>query len=209
MPANSPGKLLVSLFREVEEMKGIRFSFVHVWRALMLISREKPLGRKRLSLLLGVGEGSTRTILKILRKHNLIRVTRGGIFLTRTGEQLVKQMPIKVEKVEPSRLTVASKNVAVLVKGVAHKVRYGIEQRDHAVRAGAKGATTIVVKAGKLVVPGITNDLEKDDPKLARELVLTFKPEDGDVIIVSGADDYVKAEEGGFMAAYELVKVEK
>ena len=53
-----------------------------------------------------------------------------------------------------SDLTLGKHNCAVLVKGMAHRIKMGCEQRDEAVRAGAVGATTLFVKDGQIVFPG-------------------------------------------------------
>ena len=45
-----------------------KFSDYHIWKALMCMDERSPIGRKRLSQLLNIGEGSTRTLLAQLEK---------------------------------------------------------------------------------------------------------------------------------------------
>lgn len=46
-----------------------KFNEYHIWKALDCLDETTPVGRKRLSQLLGIGEGSTRTILSLSLIH--------------------------------------------------------------------------------------------------------------------------------------------
>ena len=46
-----------------------KFKDYHIWKTLYFLSRESPIGRKKLASLLAIGEGSTRTILSILQEE--------------------------------------------------------------------------------------------------------------------------------------------
>ena len=55
-------------------MKGhaARFANLHVWKTIYIIEENKIISRKNLSKKVGVGEGSIRTILSILKKTILL-----------------------------------------------------------------------------------------------------------------------------------------
>jgi hypothetical protein len=79
-----------------------------------------------------------------------------------------------------------------------------MDQRDAAVMAGAKNATTMVLKDGKLVIPSVTNDLVKDFPRAANQLKI-LKPGEMDVIMIVGSDSSEKSEYGALAAAWTLL----
>jgi hypothetical protein len=103
-----------------------------------------------------LGEGAARTLIERLKAQGLIAVDRAGCALTKKGEEawhaLHAVFPRKTA-IGRSKLTLGSFNVAILVKEGAGKVRSGMEQRDAALIAGAKGATTLQYSSGRLMVP--------------------------------------------------------
>ncbi|MDD1769560.1 MAG: DUF2111 domain-containing protein, partial [Methanomassiliicoccales archaeon] len=98
-------------------------------------------------------------------------------------------------------LTLAKHNCAVLVKRQAEAVKLGCEQRDEAVRAGAAGATTLIARGTKLVVPG---DEDFPDQEAVAPLKHAFELDDGDVVIIGSAFTYEAAEKGAVSAALSL-----
>ena len=183
----------------------LAYTAAHVLKALELVS-EKSIGRATLGRLLGLGEGTTRTMIKHLREAGMIRVNRRGISLAELGEQVLTQLHGMIAKgVEAPKgeHTVGEHNYAVLVKGASDNVRLGIEQRDAALVAGAKGATTLLYDGVHFQMPGIETPL---DPSFTRFLVDRLKPEANDVIIIGTASTLSAAEIGAKTAALELLK---
>jgi hypothetical protein len=75
----------------------------------------------------------------------------------RKGEKVCSELKAAVPKtLELSRtaVTVGSEQLGVLLKKKSSRVRSRIEQRDSAIRAGAAGATTYVIKDSKFQVQG-------------------------------------------------------
>lgn len=183
------------------------FSVVHIIKALELVA-EKPIGRNKLSKELVLGEGATRTLIERLKDYSLIRVNRAGCILSKKGEKLWNTLHTSLPRkivLERSGLTLATFNVAILVKGYGSKVKFGMEQRDVALMIGAKGATTLVLKNGKLTVPPENRDVAEHFPKVYRKLIDSLEPEDNDVIVVGSADTLEKAEYGALAAAWNLL----
>ena len=67
-------------------------------------------------------------------------------------------------------------------------VKSGIEQRDAAVKVGASGATTLLFKDNKFLIPKTNYDALKGDEELAKQLIQNLQPHEEDVIII-GTDD--------------------
>jgi hypothetical protein len=181
-----------------------RFADYHVYRTLLLLSDGRRRGRKTLADSVNIGEGSMRTIIEFLRDKGYVDVKQTGIKISTKGAEFVRNLPIRMERLDPSDISVAMRNVAVLVKNRADRVTLGIEQRDAAIKAGAEGATTIVVKDGKLLVPP-DYLLDKEKPEIAQGLRKLLCPSDGDIVIVGAAQEYDRAEDGALAAAFALL----
>ena len=181
-----------------------RFADYHVYRTLLLLSDGRRKGRKSLADSVNIGEGSMRTIIEFLRDKGYVDVKQTGIKISVKGCEFVRKLPIRMERLEPSDISIAMRNVAVLVRNRADKVTLGIEQRDAAIKAGAEGATTIVVKGGKLLVPP-DYFLDKERPEIARGLRKLLAPNEGDIVIVGAAQEYDRAEDGALAAAFALL----
>ena len=182
------------------------FTGYHLRKALDFMG-EGRVGRGMLAKKLGLGEGSARTVVKILKSGGLIKTSKRGCELTKKGQALLKELQrriTKIRKIEAGRLAVGEYAVAVLVRGAGNRVGHGVEQRDAALLAGAAGATTIIYRGGKLRAPTISEDIGKDYPELAKKLLSVFEPKDNDVIVIGSADEETAAERGAEAAAYTL-----
>jgi predicted transcriptional regulator len=179
------------------------FTEAFILVALKLIRKNK-IGRKQLSEILQSGEGTIRTLIKRLQDESLISTSRYGMELTEKGVTLLD----KIERIlygfefPKTNLTVADNNYAILMKKGVQNVRYGIEQRDAALLAGAKGASTLVMKDSKLVMPGSGSSIDRESLETLRWLEL----ENGDVIIIGSADSMLHAEIGAYSAALNLLE---
>ncbi|MFB0514288.1 MAG: DUF4443 domain-containing protein [Candidatus Bathyarchaeia archaeon] len=202
-------KLLESLLEEKAPGPYLSFSIFHLIKALELIAKEGPIGRGKLSEELKTGEGAIRTLIERLRNAGLITVSKQGCSLTEKGEKIWGKMqllfPQKV-KLKPNDLALASCNVAIRVRGCGDKVRSGLEQRDAAFLAGAKGAITLFFRKEKLVLPAISEDVAKDFPDAFSQITKRLLLEENDVIVVGSADAWDKAEYGALAAAWSLIE---
>jgi hypothetical protein len=184
------------------------FAEAHVIKALEEIGLQENVGRLKLSKDLHLGEGETRTLVKHLKNEGLIEVSKSGISLSAAGKRLLSGLRVLVSEqidVPSTLLTVGPFNVAVRVKGIKDSVHYGLEQRDAAIMAGAKGATTLIFTKNRLTMPGTGEDVSKNDPSILASLS-KLDLNEGDVIIIGSADEKIKAEFGAKTAALELLK---
>lgn len=183
------------------------FSIFHMLRAMELIA-ETTIGRSKLAEELEVGEGTIRTIISRLKDSGLITTSKLGCTLTSKGLKFWKEYKAvfkKKVKIAKNELTLADYNFAILVKNHGHKVQSGMEQRDAAIMVGARGATTIMYKEGRLVIPPVSNNVAEYSTKWANQMVRLLQPEENDVIVIGSADSLVKAEYGALAAAWTLI----
>ena len=201
-------EILNSLIKEKAPGPALTFTLLHLIKALELMA-EGPIGRGKLAKSLGIGEGTVRTIIKRLKDSNIIEISREGCHLTSFGRKLWEKFKKKVPKkvfLEKNEFSLAQYSVAVLVKGCGSKVRTGMKQRDAAIMVGADGATTLVVKGKKLIIPGVSDNIAKDYPVAYKQIVKLLNPEQNDVVIVGTAKTREKAEYGALAAALTLLE---
>jgi len=184
------------------------FNVLHAVKTLEILAREGIVGRFKLSQELDIGEGSVRTLLKRMKEAGLVQFSRSGCALTSKGRDLWNEINSKIAtkaEINKTEVTVGSHNVAILVRGAGNRVTSGVEQRDAAIKAGALGATTLVVRGGRLVIPMISEDVSKDFPEAYRQVMETLRPQEGDAIVIGSADEPRKAEYGALAAAWTLL----
>jgi hypothetical protein len=204
--------MVLQTLREVldSDYKGPRavFTEVHVLKALVAIGKSGKVGRGRLGTLTGLGQGEVRTLIKRLKDNQLIVVETDGCRLSKKGEKeyaKLSSLLLWSGPVNARTLGLGAKCWAVLVSGAEKAVRYGIEQRDAAIKAGADGAFTSVFKSGRFMVPGEGADCEKDGPGEPWVSMRRAMPHDGDVAVVTGSAEEAFAENGALAAFLTLV----
>ncbi len=185
------------------------YSRAHALLAFMIIGNAGTIGRQALARSSGLGEGSIRTVLKKFRQMRYVVADTTGCHLTDSGRELYQAISRKITSVLPlqaSTLVVGPSQVAVLVRDGARSVLSGIEQRDSAVRSGATGATTYVIRSGKFAIPGGSEDCEREFPAKAWSTLRDeLKPKNGDAVILCGAHNEGTARLGALSAALTLL----
>jgi len=179
-----------------------KFNDYHVWKALYYLDDEEPIGRKKLSSLLDIGEGSTRTIITLLQNHDLISINKSGIILTNTGMDLKRKTRMDIAPVAIPELTIGECNFAARIPRVAHQVSFGCEERDAAIAAGATGATTLVFVNGKLMFPGSEYLV---DPTIGNEIKSVFNLRNDDVVVIGTGKTIQSAEIGAIVAGIYIM----
>ncbi len=177
--------------------RALSFDTAHIFKALQLIKDNGHASRVLLCGELGLGEGSVKTLVKHLKMHSLVETARAGTKLTAKGRAVVSELlqSIPAEtKMTKCSIALGRFNYAVLLKEFGFAIRSGIEQRDAAIKMGAIGATTLLFRDGKFVMPGRGHDCLRGEPSIRKMLVEKLKPADDDAIIIGSADDARTAE---------------
>lgn len=204
----------IKIIEKISEPKAagpiLTFKPVHILEAINLIGTG-PIGRIRLAKKLELGEGATRTLLKHLRENRLVTIDpKLGCKLTKEGQKLFKFLDSKIsEAIEIPKIsiTLGEYNVGVLIRQSSKAVKNGVEQRDAAIKAGAIGATTLIIKDKNFLMPGIEGDCLKKTPEAHKVIMSRLHPENGDVIIIGSGETKAAAEKGAKAAAFETLKL--
>jgi len=185
------------------------FASPHLLLAFLTIASSSYVGREALAARSGVGKGAIRTILGKLRERGYVRAVRAGCFLTRPGERLAESIDASLSLLDSlprSELSMGENQAALVLRGTGDRVRSGLEQRDSAIRIGASGATTYVIRSGRFTIPGGSVDCERDFPSKVWPILKSgLKPKNGDVVILCGAATEVSARLGALAAAITLL----
>ncbi len=150
-------------------------------RVLFSIGEAGRIGRKALALKLGVGEGYLRKLLDELESLGLISRDREGASLLDKGEALLGKARSAL-RVYRGVSVEGYTGSAVVVSGLEKHITNGLDERDEAVRFGARGAMVMVVKAGELWFPMVSN-ISREHPEFSQKIMSAFGLSDGDVMI--------------------------
>jgi len=129
--------------------KDILLTFLHL---------KHPCSRAFLVHGIGVGEGSMRSILDILKQKLLIESTITGHMLTRKGTTLYNQL---LQSIDPPQNIRSTLYPDLLASAIVLKTQtpqsISLEPRDEAIRSGARAAL-ILIHDQKLRAPGFDAD---------------------------------------------------
>jgi len=202
----------LDVLKELSEQKAAgptpSFTELDLAKAIEIVGRER-IGRFGLSERLGLGEGATRTLIDRLLEARLVKISKRGCELTDRGLTVMKHLSAKLgpkARVSRSPITVGPYDFGILVRKAANKVSSGIEQRDAAVRAGANGAVTLVIRNGQLLMPSADDSKMRQSPGVAERLIENFQPGENDVIVIAGGVTERVAEDSAWAAAWTLLK---
>ena len=181
-----------------------RFSDANIYWALHVLSDGKRVGRKKLSDLVGIGEGSMRRIVDTLKDWGLITVKQTGITINKSGVSFLNQIPVRVVDVNLGESAVGEFTQGVIVMGVSDQIHNGMQQRDAGIKVGATGCTTVVIRDGALMIPPDWN-IDEKDPDVAYKIRTTTGMTQNDVLIVGSGATKMVAVEAALNAAFELI----
>jgi hypothetical protein len=202
-------KALAKIASRYAPSRILSFDSVHVLIVLQLIEKKGHVSRNLLCKELSLGEGSVKTLVKHLKVQGIIESTKAGTTSTSKGKKISEQLLSAIpEEMSLSKCSVAlgKFNYAVLLKQYGFALRSGIEQRDAAIRTGAIGATSLLFKHNRFVMPGTSDDPLIKEPNTARLLLDKLKPEEGDVIVIgSDMQDERRAELAAKAAALTTI----
>jgi hypothetical protein len=187
----------------------LSFDLVHVFKTMQMMADNKKISRSLMMQELGLGEGSIKTLVKHLKMYNLVENSNAGMWLTSKGETLYAKLRLLIPReTDISKCSVAlgKFNHAVLLKEMAYNIKSGIEQRDAAIKAGAVGATTLICKNERLVLPGTGEDLMRNDQKIHLLIMKKLEPEQNDVIIIGSSQNKKIAEMAAKSAALYTIE---
>jgi len=183
------------------------FSEAHLVRALLMLNSGR-VGRKNLVKILGVGEGSVRTIIKRLKGDGLIKSSKQGHELTEKGRETVENylnkfsMPGEFEASDLS-INLGEFSSIVIVHRASNKFGSGIEQRDIARDAGATSIAILLYREGILEFPTPEARLSQfpDSEKELEKMEL----KEGDIVVISFGKSRASAENGAVAVALQLM----
>ncbi|HET7336817.1 MAG TPA: DUF4443 domain-containing protein [Candidatus Nitrosotalea sp.] len=187
----------------------LSFDLVHVFKTMQMMSDNKKISRSRMMQELELGEGSIKTLVKHLKMQGLAENSNAGMWLTNKGETLYAKLHVSIPRemdIAKCSVALGKFNHAVLLKNMAYTIKSGIEQRDAAIKAGAVGATTLLCKNERLVLPGTGEDLMRNDQKIHSLIMEKLSPEQNDVIIIGSSQNKKIAEMAAKSAALYTIE---
>ena len=201
-------RLLSKVAERYAPSRLLSFDSVHVFKTMQLMENKKRISRSVLIRELGLGEGSVKTLVKHMKMSGLVENSNAGMWSTNKGKTVYAKLHLAIPNemdIYKCSVALGKFNYAVLVKDIAYNVRSGIEQRDVAIKLGAVGATTLIFKNGRLLMPDTREDLLRNNPKIHSLIIKKLEPEENDVIIIGSSENKKTAELAAKSAALHTI----
>ncbi|MGN6623367.1 MAG: DUF4443 domain-containing protein [Candidatus Nitrosocosmicus sp.] len=200
-------KALTQIASRYAPSRLLSFELVHIFKVFQFLNKKEHVSRALLCHELHLGEGSVRTLIKHLKMQGFIHSTNHGTTLTEKGKafstDLVQLIPTETD-VPQCSIALGKFNYAVLLKQSSFAIKSGLEQRDSAIKVGALGATTLLFKDHKFIMPRTfstmttTDDLiQKEESYISELLIGKLQPRDGDVVIIGSDNKEIQTAEFG------------
>ncbi|MEM2940463.1 MAG: DUF4443 domain-containing protein [Thermoproteota archaeon] len=167
---------------------------------------ENSVSRAKLQRLLGLGEGSVKSMVKCMRKHGLLSTSAGGSRLTNRGIGLLKRVKLHVPELRKAcleYLSVGNINYMAVLRGL--DALDALKIRDMAVRFGGTGAVLISIREGRLRIPYVNDDLRNVSLRDYEELSKTSFRDDDYILVVGSENNSSALSAIGSMLFYLLI----
>jgi len=168
----------------------------------VLFLLRSPTGRKTISEVLGLGEGSVRTLLKKLSGLELIESAQKGHYLNEKGMELLRRLSSSFSEVSKVGTVEGLPACALVVRNPPEFK--SIDLRDEAIRFFARGAMILVVKDGEPVFPEDGRPLRETMEELADNISSSLELGEGDLIVITWAEDEANAMKSAYHVALHL-----
>ncbi|HDZ36403.1 MAG TPA: DUF4443 domain-containing protein [Thermococcus sp.] len=168
----------------------------------VLFMLRNPTGRKTISEVLDLGEGSVRTLLRKLSTLGVISSTQRGHSLNEKGIELLERLCKSFSEAKIVGEIDGYPAYALVVRKPPEFK--SIELRDEAIRFFAKGAMILVVRNGEPVFPEDGRPLSETMPELVERVKEAFRLEDGELVVITWAEKGADAMKSAYHVALAL-----
>jgi len=176
-----------------------RYSEAHVYLVLDMLVSNGVSSRAAISDELGVGEGSARSLIEIMRRWRMVSVSRAGVEATEDGKRVYRDIPLRL--IDFGELPGKGYLFGVAVQGIADRFTDGNAQRDLAIRHGAEEACVFALREGNtLRMDAASRWLDAED---AEKAVAGLK--EGDLLVLLLGKDIRSAKASAASVGIELV----
>lgn len=145
------------------------------------------------------------TTLKV--SIRFIAIVMNGTRLSTKGSKLLSELVLSMPaemSISTCSVSLGKFNYGILLRQMSYVIKTGIEQRDSAIKMNALGATTLVYKDRRFIIPNTNFDALRTEQNLHALLVKGLNPDEDDVLII-GSDN--KSERTAEFAAKSAAKL--
>lgn len=183
-----------------------RFGDAGMYSAMYLMEGGEPVSRKDLVGFLGIGEGSVKTVINLLRALGYVQTSRAGSTLTWKGREFMARVPIIIlDPLPPSEFVMGNCQRGVLAKGARKYLGNIMSIRDVSIREGADSCSIFAMDDGRVYMPNNTEEglMEISDTGLVGALRRAGMGDD-DVAVFSGSDGDIVSRNAAISVALTL-----
>ena len=173
-----------------------KFCEYDIFRVFLRLGEKGKLDRKTLSRICDIGEGSVRTILKILEKRKIVEKRRKGNVLKEKGKAYFQRVATIMSPIKRVKYDVFKDNLpclgCVVRRYEKDKIASLYKARDYAIRTGCNSAMVLIRTREHIRIPYVR---KWDFDELKEE----FETKRGDLIVLASAEK-TRISENGIVA---------
>jgi len=175
------------------------YTKIDILRCLFKI--DKTISRSDLSIALGLGEGTIRSILNVLKENNFLDSNKNGHSLSNKGSDIMQKIKnnLKIKEMNLSSIFPNQKKIILHFKNPKN-IQKAYALRDLIVKNGANGAMILRYEKPDNKLKIMDAEYEEN----FNELEEAFNLNKGDILIIAYSDSYRLAEHGAMAAAVEI-----
>jgi hypothetical protein len=180
----------------------------HSVMAVLHLSELKRVSRWGLSRLLGVSEGTVKTLIAYMQLAHIVATSSAGTSLSGFGFEVasaLREVVASWREVKLFYLVTDAHSVAFRLMPANLKPLNPLALRDLVVKYGGTGSTLLTFSDGKFSIPFVSDDLASSSREDVEELK-KLSPGDGDVLVVVSSRSVASAETSFAAALVNLLR---
>jgi predicted transcriptional regulator len=197
---------LLCKLAEARRFNKPKYCLAHVVTVLNIIHDMQPIGRNYIKMLIGLGEGTLKTMLSRFKEMGLaITDKAAGVILTERGTKIVEDLKdvIKIREISLPYNGWENSTLISLRNGreVLKKITF-LELRDEVVKQGSKGAMISYFENGEITFPPEKHWVS-EAVKIINDKCKEISCEEEDLLIVIPQKDKLVA----FKSALRVIQI--
>lgn len=168
----------------------------HSVMAILHLSYLKRISRGGLSNLLGLSEGTVKTLIAYMQLAHVVATSSAGTSLSGLGIEVasaLREIVASWKEVKLFYLVTDAHSVAFRLIPANMKPLNPLTLRDLVVKYGGTGSTLLTFSKGKFSIPFVSEDLASSSKEDAEELN-KLSPQEGDILVVVSSKSVALAE---------------
>ncbi len=191
-----------------EIKKPMGFNHGHLLLSVIFLGEKEVISRKEMKSLLGLGIGSSRSLMGRLALNHIAGSSASGFRMKPLGREIRESMVRVVQGpfvLNADYLRLDAAQMFYFLTAIGPDAVNPIRFRDLVVKYGGTGGTTCLLEKGKVKIAGLGEWLS-DFSMIDEEQIMKRDPREGAIIVVVSAPSHAVAASSGAAAIFDTLE---